>query len=112
MVVLKFGIPCSQLADKIKDVDVHCTSEEQAMAIAAGCILCGKKPTVYMQNSGLFRVGDIVLSLYKPYKIPLPDLLLSIRHKPYHHHFAGLKTIKFLDLLEYDGKIEILEENI
>ena len=107
---LKFGVPCSKIKNKIEDVDVHCTSESEAMALACGCILTGKKSMVYMQNSGLMHIADIVLSLYKPYEIPLPDLLLSIRHNPLHHSYVGDITYEFLKLISYDGEIEIVEE--
>jgi len=106
---LKFGVPCSKLKDKIKDVDVHCTCEEEAMAIAAGCILAGKEPTVYMQNSGLCRCIDILTSLYKPYEIPFPKLILSKRTKPYHHHFIGKMTGSLLSLLDYQN-VEVIEQ--
>lgn len=106
---MKLGVPCSQLKDKIKDVDIHCTSEEEAMAIAAGMILAGEQPTVYMQNSGLCRVLDVVLSLYKPYEIPLPKLLLSVRHHPYHHHFVGEVTSSLLKITGFEN-VEIVEQ--
>ena len=105
----KFGVPCSKIKDKIKDVDIICTSEEQALAMAAGCHLAGKKAEVYMQNSGLCRCIDVALSLFKPYEIPLPKLLLSIRHKPYHHKFCGAKTKDLLKLMEWK-KVEIVEQ--
>ena len=107
---IKLGIPCSKLKEFIKDVKIHCTSEEEAMGIAAGYILAGKKPTVYMQNSGLMRIADIVLSLYKPYNIKLPKLLLSIRHKPEHHSYVGNITHKFLQMIDYDGDIDIFDD--
>lgn len=105
---VKYGIPCSHLKDKIKDVNVNCTSEAEAMALAAGAWFAGKKPTVYMQNSGLCRSLDIILSLYKPYGIPLPKLVLSIRHHPHHHHFVGKTTRKLLEIIGYDD-VEIVE---
>lgn len=109
---MKFGIPCSQLKDKIKDVKVYCTSESEAMALAVGVWLAGKKPIVYMQNSGLGGIVDIVSSLFKPYEIPLPKLVLSIRHSPKHHRFMGKITRKLLRLMSYDGEIEIVEEKM
>ena len=106
---LKFGVPCSKLKGKIEDVDVFCTSEEQAMALAAGCILLGKEPVVYMQNSGLARCIDIITSLYKPYDIPLPKLILSVRKEPHHHSFIGRMTGMLLSILDYQN-IELVEE--
>jgi len=106
---LKFGVPCSKIKDRIEDVDVHCTNESEAMAIAAGCILAGKKPMVYMQNSGLCNCVDIITSLYRPYEIPLPSLLLSIRRSPHHHVYIGGITYDLLELLDYTD-VEIIEQ--
>ena len=106
---LKFGVPCSKLKEDIKDVEIHCSSEEEAMSIAAGAWLAGKEPTVYMQNSGLCRILDHVLSLYHPYEIPLPKLLLSIRHTPHHHKFCGEVSHDILKLLKWKN-VEIKEQ--
>ena len=106
---MKFGVPCSKLKGKIEDVDINCTSEEQAFAIAAGCILSGKEPEVYMQNSGLARSIDILTSLYLPYEIPYPKLILSRRIKPYHHSFIGRLTGQILAMLDYQN-VEIVEQ--
>jgi len=75
---LKFGVPCSKIKDLIEDVEINCSTEEEAISIAAGAILAGKKPIVYMQNSGLCRILDHVLSLYHPYEIPLPKLIFAL----------------------------------
>ena len=106
---LKFGVACSKLKDFTKDVEVCCTDEAQAMALACGAWLAGKAPVVYLQNSGLGHIVDIVTSLYHPYEVPLPKLVLSIRHKPYHHSIMGKKTKAVLALLEYDN-VDIIEE--
>ena len=108
---LKLGVPCSGIKDKIKDAEIPCSCEEEAMAIAAGAWLAGQEPEIYMQNSGLCRVIDYVLSLYKPYEIPLPKLLLSIRHKPFHHKFCGERTRDLLDIMCWDN-VEIVEQEI
>ncbi len=105
----KYGVPCSRLKDRIRDIDVNCTSEEEAMALAAGAWFAGKKPLVYMQNSGLCRCLDIILSLYKPYRIPLPKLILSIRHHPHHHYFVGGITRNLLKIMDYED-VEVIEQ--
>jgi len=107
---LKFGVPCSKIKDRINDVDIHCSSESEAMAIAAGCILAGKEPEVYMQNSGLGHIVDICTSLYMPYEIPYPRLLLSRRVKPHHHSFMGKITEDILKLLQYRN-IELVNQS-
>jgi hypothetical protein len=109
--VVKYGVPCSKIVDKIKDVTIHCTSEDEAMALAVGAWFAGKKPVVYMQNSGLGRIVDIVSSLYKPYNIPLPKLILSVRRSPDHHKFMGEITEELLRLIDYDGELEVVEED-
>ena len=103
----KFGIPCSGLGSIASSV-VLCTSESEAMAISAGVRATGRTPTVYMQNSGLGNVVDVVTSLYHPYGIPLPQLIISIRHSPYHHSFMCKITRPLLKMLGFENYEEIL----
>ena len=96
------GIPCSKLkdfTDKIEDY-IPCTREDESIALAVGADLVGKKPLVFLQNSGLGNVVDIITSLLKPYGFKI-DLLISVRNKPHHHAFMGKITEKLLKLLEY-----------
>ena len=96
------GIPCSKIkyfTDKLKKY-VPCTKEDEAMALAVGAYMAGKKPLVFLQNSGLGNIVDIITSLLKPYGIEI-DLLISVRNKPEHHAFMGKITKKLLKLLEY-----------
>lgn len=109
MNTVKFGVPGSLLANHIKDADVPCTSEGEAMALAAGAWLAGKKPTVYMQNSGLGDCMDIITSLYIPYGIPLPELLLGWRETPEQHKAMGEITQEVLVLQRWVD-ITILRE--
>ena len=106
----KFGVPCSKIKERIRDADIPCTSESEAMALAAGCWLAGKKPEVYMQNSGLGNIVDIVTSLYKPYGIPLPKMLLSERKSPYHHLYMKKITKELLNLLEYENVERVIQQ--
>lgn len=97
------GVPCSKLknfTDKIKNY-IPCTREDEAVALAVGAYLAGKKPLVFLQNSGLGNIVDIITSLLKPYDIRI-DLLISLRKKPEHHAFMGKITKKLLKLLEYE----------
>ena len=96
------GIPCFKLKDFTKKIKnyIPCTREDEAMAIAVGAYLAGKKPLVFLQNSGLGNIVDIITSLLKPYGIEI-DLLISIRDKPQHHAFMGKITVQLLELLEY-----------
>jgi len=98
------GVPCSELkyfTDKIENY-IPCTREDEAMALAVGAYLVGKKPLVFLQNSGLGNVVDIITSLLKPYNIKI-ELLISVRNKPEHHAFIGKITKRLLKLLEYNN---------
>ena len=111
MNTIKFGVPDSLLKNIIGDYDMPCTNEGEVMAMACGAWLAGKDPVVYMQNSGLANCVDIITSLYKPYDVPLPAMILGVRHRPEHHAFMGKITRELLKLLEYDrSDVIIIEE--
>jgi len=94
------GVPCSSLKTFIKGIKsyIPCTREDEAVALAAGAYLAGKKPLVYLQNSGLGNIVDVTTSLLNPYDIDV-DLLVSLRTRPEHHAFMGSITVKLLKLL-------------
>ncbi len=52
--------------------------EEEAVAIACGANLAGRRGAVLMQNVGLFNSGGILASLVELYRVPL-FLLVSYR---------------------------------
>ncbi|MCK4817160.1 hypothetical protein KA005_15425, partial [bacterium] len=87
---------------------IPCTREDEAMALAVGAYLAGKKPLVFLQNSGLGNIVDIITSLLKPYGIKI-DLLISVRNKPEHHALMGKITRKLLKLLEYEDYELVIE---
>jgi phosphonopyruvate decarboxylase len=71
------GVPCSYLTPLINGVIsdprfsyVGATSEGEAVAIAAGAWLAGKKPVVMFQNSGLGNAVNPLTSLNAPFRIP------------------------------------------
>jgi len=104
------GIPCSGLKDLIKDIEryVPCTREDEALAMAVGAYLAGKRPLVYLQNSGLGHIVDAATSLLEPYGIDI-DLVVSLRTRPRHHAFMGKITKKLLKVLNYK-KYKIVEQ--
>lgn len=100
------GVPCSILKDIINclqvDPDVpyvSATREGEAIGIATGAFLGGKKPVVLMQNSGFGNSIGALTSLPLLYKIPM---LLLISWRGYQgkdapeHFIMGKKTIKLL----------------
>lgn len=98
---LYVGVPFTGCNDYISDDALIATREDEAIGIAAGAWLAGKKPLVFMQNSGLGNSVDIITSLLKPYGIEI-DLLVNERDSPEHHAFMGKITRKLMELLEYD----------
>lgn len=103
------GVPCSKLKNFIANNKcIIATREDEAVGMAVGAYLVGKKPLVFMQNSGLGNCVDIITSLLKPYDIKI-DLLISLRTNPEHHSFMGKITKKLLKLLEYKN-YKLIEE--
>ncbi len=71
------GVPCGVLKYFISNFDVddrfmhvRAQNEPESVGIAAGAYLAGKKPVLYMQNSGLFKSINEIGSLLLPYSIP------------------------------------------
>ncbi|MFC1864777.1 thiamine pyrophosphate-binding protein [Chloroflexota bacterium] len=101
------GVPCSILKDIIlylsADPDspyVPATREDEALGIATGAYLAGRKPVVLMQNSGLGSAINPLASLDILYKIPM---LLLVSWRGYQgkdapeHLIMGEVTIKLLE---------------
>ena len=72
------GVPCSLLGPIIEHLShsknfqyVPATREDEALGIAVGAYMGGKKPVVLMQNSGLGNSIDALTSLVLLYKFPI-----------------------------------------
>ena len=109
------GVPCSIFKDVINhllaepDIPyVSATREDEALGIATGAYLAGKKPVVLMQNSGLGNSISALTSLDLLYKIPI---LLLISWRGYQgkdapeHLVMGKSTIKLLEDIEVSTMI-------
>ncbi|MEE9301204.1 MAG: thiamine pyrophosphate-binding protein, partial [Alphaproteobacteria bacterium] len=82
------GVPCSFLTPIINRVIgepglryVGATSEGEAVAIAAGAWLAGRKTVVMCQNSGLGNMVNPLTSLNHPFRIPTL-LIVTWRGQP------------------------------
>jgi len=71
------GVPCSLLKGVIRRFDeeerygyVSAVREDSALGMAAGAFMAGKKPAVFMQNSGLGVSLNAIVSLNVIYEIP------------------------------------------
>jgi len=101
------GVPCSILKDIILYLSSHpdipyitATREDEALGIATGAYLAGRKPIVLMQNSGLGSAINPLTSLNILYRIPV---LLLISWRGYQgedapeHLIIGEVTTKLLE---------------
>jgi sulfopyruvate decarboxylase subunit alpha len=78
------SVPCVLLKGLLEGIEnspithIPITREEEGVGVAAGVALAGKKPVLIMENSGLGNCINALLSLTRPYKLPLV-LLISQR---------------------------------
>ena len=103
------GVPCSFLKNLINYSINECNyiaaaNEGDAVAIAAGAYLGGRKPVVLMQNSGLTNAISPLTSLTYPFKIPVLGFV-SLRGEPGlhdepQHELMGEITKQMLDLMQ------------
>jgi phosphonopyruvate decarboxylase len=104
------GVPCSFLTPIINRVIgdprleyVGATSEGEAVAIAAGAWLAGRKTVVMCQNSGLGNAVNPLTSLSFPFRIPTL-LVVTWRGQPGihdepQHELMGQVTGRLLDTM-------------
>jgi len=110
------GVPDSVLKsfqDKVILSDfenIVATHESQALAIAFGAELAGKKTCVYFQNSGLGNIINPLTSLCMPFNIS-PLLVIGHRHTLPQHKIMGEHDEKILNLIGYKNYILVKGEN-
>ncbi|MBN1329835.1 MAG: hypothetical protein JXA54_10210 [Candidatus Heimdallarchaeota archaeon] len=82
------GVPCSYFKEFLSLLTtienetplkhISATREDEAVGVACGAAFSGKRALVYLQNSGLGNIGDVLTSLAQLYKLPML-LLISYR---------------------------------
>jgi phosphonopyruvate decarboxylase len=111
------GVPDSGLKTFIADVEqlpadshVRATWEGEAVGIAAGAFLAGRKPCVYLQNAGLGHTINPLTSLCIPYEI---DLLLVVghRHTLPQHRVMGEVDEQLLQLIGWSNYLIVSGDN-
>jgi len=119
------GVPCSILGDIINHLSkskeftyVPATREDEALGLAAGVYMGGKKPVVLMQNSGLGVSINALTSLVLLYKLPIL-LIISWRgckgKDAPQHVLMGKYMLDFLGTMNIPTKIlmkDILEKQL
>ena len=110
------GVPDSGLKpfiDEIIESDVQhitATNEGQAIGIAVGAELAGKKSCVYLQNSGLGNIINPITSLCIPHNVR-PLLIIGHRHTLPQHKIMGDVDEKILKLINYEPYIIVEGSN-
>jgi phosphonopyruvate decarboxylase len=111
------GVPDSGLKNFLEDVwrlpddrHVPATWEAEAVGIAAGAYLAGRKPCVYLQNAGLGHAVNPLASLCIPYGIEM-TLVVGHRHTLPQHWVMGEVDERLLDLLGWDDYVLVAGEN-
>jgi phosphonopyruvate decarboxylase len=110
------GVPDSGLKYFINDIiesdikHIVATNEGEAIGIAVGAELVGKKSCVYLQNSGLGNIINPLTSLCIPYDIH-PLLVIGHRHTLPQHKVMGEVDDDLLKLIEYTNYIIVRGDN-
>jgi sulfopyruvate decarboxylase TPP-binding subunit len=106
------GVPDSGLRGFIEELDalpvqhVIATWEAEAVAIAAGAELAGRKACVYLQNAGLGHAVNPLASLCIPWGLT-PLLVIGHRHTLPQHAVMGRVDAALLELLDYPHAIVV-----
>ncbi|MCW2499839.1 MAG: aepY [Frankiales bacterium] len=106
------GVPDSGLRGFIEELDalpvqhVIATWEAEAVAIAAGAELAGRKACVYLQNAGLGHAVNPLASLCIPWGLT-PLLVIGHRHTLPQHAVMGRVDVALLELLDYPHAIVV-----
>lgn len=103
------GVPCSFLKDLINYAINECdyvgaANEGDAVAIASGAYLGGRKAVVLMQNSGLTNAVSPLTSLNYTFKLPVLGFVslrgeVGVADEP-QHELMGQITTQMLDLMQ------------
>ena len=110
------GVPDSGLKPLINEIiesgmeHIIATNEGQAIGIAVGAELAGKKSCVYLQNSGLGNIINPITSLCIPHNVK-PLLVIGHRHTLPQHKVMGEIDEKILDLINYPSYIIVKGDN-
>lgn len=104
------GVPDSLLKKFQNDIinsdyeNIIATHESQALAIAFGAELAGKRACVYIQNSGLGNIINPLTSLCQPSGV-CPLIVVGHRHTLPQHKIMGETDKAILDLVGYENYI-------
>jgi phosphonopyruvate decarboxylase len=110
------GVPDSSLKRFLRDLaikpppsvtHVRATWEAEAVGLAVGAMLSGRKACVYLQNSGLCFALNPLTSLCIPYEV-YPLLVIGHRHTLPQHEVMGMVDEKLLNTIGWQNYIMVM----
>jgi len=111
------GVPDSGLKTFIADVSglpegrhIPATVESEAVGLAAGAYLAGRRPCVYLQNAGLGHIINPLASLCIPYEIEVL-LVIGHRHTLPQHRVMGDVDQQLLELIGWERYLIVEGKN-
>ena len=112
------GVPDGALKKVMAEVDPYYPAprEDHALAMAFGALLIGKRPCVFMQNSGVGYIGDVLLGLTTLYQTGV-IMVIGCRgefenEEPQHKRWGYDRTRRLLQIYDVSC-IDLLEkENV
>lgn len=112
------GVPSGRLKAIYREIPedqyYFAPREDHAWAMAFGARLMGKKPCVFMQNSGVGYIGDVVCGLHKIYKVGVMSVIDCIGESPdkppQHVQWGHTRTLMVLNALGIRTR-DLLDKN-
>lgn len=110
------SLPCSSFSGLLEEVDldddidhIPVTSEAEAVGIASGAWLAGRRPAIVIQNSGFFDALNPICSLLNTFAIPIP-FIVSVRggfsiKDAAQHDLTGGRFFNVLGALDLDSMV-------
>jgi phosphonopyruvate decarboxylase len=116
------GLPCGELREFIRQSQLDpsithmpTTNEREAIGVATGAWLGGKRPALYMQNSGLFLASNDIGSLMIPSKIDATFAISwrgGLGETATQHFVTGTNTPLLLDGFGFEKTTQPSRESI
>lgn len=111
------GLPCSNFKSFLQELSNHSeipyvkiVNEAQAVGVAFGAWLSGKKAAIYLQESGIPYTLNPIATLLIPANCYDIKFIISRRTKPYQHTVLGNCVESMMNLIGYKNYIFVEEQ--
>lgn len=76
--------------------EIPCTTEAEAVAVACGAWLGGRKCLVFMQDAGFLAALNVIIGLSRTYDIEI-ESAINFRETPEHHKLTYWATRNIIE---------------